>query len=226
MVGPVTVTGANPGEFFASVPAGCASIVPAGSCTIGVTFSPASVGGKAATVNIAHNAAGSPALVTLTGTGVAAPPPPPPPTLGFPTAVTVVSGSSPSGSAANLGSVNGSVYSLRSPFLGSPSWYGTFGVVPTATDFKVTYNGSSTRTCTLSLAIYQWTTNTWVAAGSSVSVGTSAVTVANAAPSAAIPAANLRSATGQVRVRASCSAGFSFSTYTLSSDLLQLSYSG
>ena len=88
----------------------------------------------------------------------------------------------------------------------------------------MSYNGNSSRTCSLSLAIYRWTTNTWVAAGSSVSVGASAVTVANADPSAAIPAANLRSATGEVRVRVSCTAGFSFSTYTLNSDMLQLSY--
>jgi hypothetical protein len=155
------------------------------------------------------------------------PPPPPPPgslTLTFPTAVTIVSGSNPSGSATNLSGIDGAFYSLRSPFLGGPSWYGTFGVASNASDFKVTYNGSSSRTCTLSLAIYRWTTGTWVAAGSSVPVGTSAVTLANASPSATIPPADFRSAAGQVRVRASCSGGFSFTSFTLSSDLLQLSY--
>ncbi len=151
-------------------------------------------------------------------------PPPTSLTLTYPTGVTVVGGSAPSGNATNLSGVDGSYYSLRSPFLGSPSWYGTFGVAANASDFKVTYTGNSTRTCTLSLAIYRWTTNTWVAAGSSVSVGTSAVTVSNAAPAASVNAADLRSAAGVVRVRASCSAGFSFSTYTLNSDMLQLSY--
>ena len=156
------------------------------------------------------------------------PPPPPPPgspvtVITYPTAVTIVTGSSPSGVAASLAGINGSYYSLRSPFLGSPSWYGTFTVDPSATDFKVTYNGTSTRSCSLSLAVYRWTTGAWVAAGSSVTVGTSAVTLADAAPAATVPVSELQNS-GQVRVRATCVGGFSFSTYTLNSDMLQLSY--
>ncbi len=154
----------------------------------------------------------------------AAPPPPTSLTITSPTVVTVLSGSAAGGSAASLATIDESYYSLRSPFLSSPSWYGTFDVFANPSDFRVTYNGQSSRACTLSLAMYRWTTGTWVAAGSSVIVGTSAVTVADAAPSASIPAADLRSSSGQVRVRVTCSAGFSFSTYTLSSDLLQLSY--
>jgi len=127
---------------------------------------------------------------------------------------------------ASLGSIDGNYYALRSSFLTAPSWYGTFSVNPSASNLRVTYNGRSTRSCTLSLAVYRWTTGSWVSAGSSVSVGTSSpVTVTDAATSASIPAAELQSP-GQVRVRASCSSSvFSFSNFTFSSDLLRLSYS-
>ena len=153
--------------------------------------------------------------------------PPPPPsgslTIAFPIGLTIVSGSSPTGNTTSLGSIDGSYYALRSSFFSAPSWYGTFSVDPNASDLRVTYNGKSTRSCTLSLAVYRWTTGTWVSAGSSVTVGTSPVTVTDAATSASIPAAELQSS-GQVRVRASCSSGFSLSSFTFSSDLLQLSY--
>ncbi len=154
-------------------------------------------------------------------------PPPPPPaslTLTFPAGVTVISGSSPTGNAASLDSIDGSYYALQSRFFSAPSWYGTFSVASNASDLKVTYSGKSSRSCTLSLALYRWTTGTWVSAGSSVIVGPSPVTLDDAAPSSTIPAAELQSS-GQVRVRASCSSiAFSFSSFTLSSDLLQLSY--
>ena len=55
------------------------------------------------------------------------------------------------------------------------------------------------------------------------SASTTTVTLANAAPAATVPVSELQSA-GQVRVRATCVGGFSFSTYTLNSDMLQLSY--
>ncbi len=154
-------------------------------------------------------------------------PPPPPPaslTLAFPASVTVLSGSSPTGNATSLAGIDGSYYALRSSFFSAPSWYGTFSVAPNASDLKVTYSGKSSRSCSLSLAVYRWTTGTWVPAGSSVTLGTSPVTLSDAAPSSTIPAAELQSS-GQVRVRASCSSiVFSLSSFTLSSDLLRLSY--
>lgn len=41
------------------------------SCTVAVTFTPATAGVRSATLSIAHNAAGSPSNVSLAGTGVA-----------------------------------------------------------------------------------------------------------------------------------------------------------
>ena len=174
---------------------------------------------------VANNATGTTYGADATFVTSSVPPPPPPAslTLAYPSGVTVISGSSPTGNATSLAGIDGSYYALRSSFFSAPSWYGTFSVDPNASDLRVTYNGKSTRSCTLSLAVYRWTTGTWVSAGSSVTVGTSPVTVADAATSAAIPAAELQSS-GQVRVRASCSSGFSLSSFTLSSDLLRLSY--
>ncbi len=48
----------------------CGSSVPAGAvCSINVTFSPTATGARSGTVTIAHNAAGSPHTITLSGTG-------------------------------------------------------------------------------------------------------------------------------------------------------------
>ena len=47
----------------------CGTVAPSGTCTITVRFNPTTVGDKSATVSIAHNAAGSPSVVTLTGAG-------------------------------------------------------------------------------------------------------------------------------------------------------------
>ena len=71
VVSGVTVTGTDAASFTATPVAGCASVAPAASCTVNVTFAPTTGGAKAATVNIADNAPGSPHTVRLTGTGVA-----------------------------------------------------------------------------------------------------------------------------------------------------------
>ena len=64
----ITVSGANPGDFPETNT--CGNSVAAGAgCSISVTFTPAAVGSRAATVNISDSAAGSPQTVTLTGTG-------------------------------------------------------------------------------------------------------------------------------------------------------------
>jgi hypothetical protein len=53
----------------------CASLTGAGSCTITVTMSPATLGAKSAVLAIASNDPASPLLVSLTGTGTDATPP-------------------------------------------------------------------------------------------------------------------------------------------------------
>ena len=67
----ISITGANPGNFAET--SGCGSSIAAGaSCTISVTFTPATSGSLSATLNVTDNASGSPQSVGLTGTGTAA----------------------------------------------------------------------------------------------------------------------------------------------------------
>jgi hypothetical protein len=65
----VSVTGADATSFAFSTH-NCGTVAPGASCTIsGVTFTPTSAGAKSASVDVAHNAAGTPSSVALTGTG-------------------------------------------------------------------------------------------------------------------------------------------------------------
>jgi hypothetical protein len=66
----VAVTGANAGDF--SETDTCGSPVAAGSyCTIAVLFTPSITGSRTASISITDNAAGSPQMVSLNGTGTA-----------------------------------------------------------------------------------------------------------------------------------------------------------
>jgi N-acetylneuraminic acid mutarotase len=67
----ITITGANPTDFAVSTGANaCGSSLAAGAtCSIYVTFTPASATSFAATLSVADNAVGSPQTTTLTGTG-------------------------------------------------------------------------------------------------------------------------------------------------------------
>jgi hypothetical protein len=71
VVSSVTLGGTNPGDFGVWAD-GCtgATLSPGASCTLSVSFEPLRTGTRTATVAIAHNAAGGPAAVSLTGTGV------------------------------------------------------------------------------------------------------------------------------------------------------------
>jgi len=69
----ITLTGTNPGAFRTTTT--CGSSLSAGaSCTISVTFVPASSSSRTASLTVTDNAAGGPQSVSLTGTGVAATP--------------------------------------------------------------------------------------------------------------------------------------------------------
>ena len=73
---PLTVTGATiaTGTGFSVANNGCTTVAPAGTCTIQVAFAPGtSTAARSATLNIAHDAAGSPTSVSLTGQGQVAP---------------------------------------------------------------------------------------------------------------------------------------------------------
>jgi sugar lactone lactonase YvrE len=68
----ITIGGANPMDFAETTTCG-QTLAANASCTISVTFTPASVASSAATVSVADNAPGSPQTVALSGAGIAAP---------------------------------------------------------------------------------------------------------------------------------------------------------
>ena len=63
-----TLTGVDLSQF-AITNNGCTTVLAGANCIITVRFNPTSIGAKTAAVSIAHNAAGSPSTVSLSGTG-------------------------------------------------------------------------------------------------------------------------------------------------------------
>jgi len=74
VISSATLGGANPGDFGIWND-GCsgATLAPGTSCTLYVTFEPLRIGTRTATITIAHNAAGSPSVVSLSGAGAKPP---------------------------------------------------------------------------------------------------------------------------------------------------------
>jgi hypothetical protein len=68
----ISLTGADASDFAQSNECPT-SLAPQGTCTISVTFTPASAGSLTATLSVADNATGAPQTTTLNGTGAAAP---------------------------------------------------------------------------------------------------------------------------------------------------------
>ncbi len=64
------VSGANAGDFAVTVPCAVTSLAPNQGCKETVTFTPAAVGARAATLTVASSDPAGPAVVPLTGTGV------------------------------------------------------------------------------------------------------------------------------------------------------------
>jgi hypothetical protein len=95
-VGSISIVGANPADFAVSNTCG-ATLAASSSCTINVTFTPASASTFTASVQVADDATGSPQVSTLTGTGT----PPPAPVATFaPTSVAFASQTTGTTSAA------------------------------------------------------------------------------------------------------------------------------
>jgi hypothetical protein len=65
----ITVAGANPGDFAQTNTCG-ASVAAGTNCSLSVTFAPAAMGSRTASLSISDNASGSPQTVSLTGTGI------------------------------------------------------------------------------------------------------------------------------------------------------------
>lgn len=74
VLGTITKAGTNPADFAVS---GCSgsTIIPGASCAVSVTFTPAALNARSASLLIPSNASGSPHGVALSGNGVSAPAP-------------------------------------------------------------------------------------------------------------------------------------------------------
>jgi hypothetical protein len=70
IISTTTIVGTNASDFAKSADT-CsgATVVPNGTCTVSVTFTPSATGSRSASLSIADNAANSPQTVTLSGTG-------------------------------------------------------------------------------------------------------------------------------------------------------------
>jgi trimeric autotransporter adhesin len=68
-IGGVSLTGADTGDFLIVSNTCTGTVAVSGSCAVGVNFTPAATGTRSANVQILSNAASSPDLVGLTGTG-------------------------------------------------------------------------------------------------------------------------------------------------------------
>jgi len=64
------LTGLDAGQF--TLANGCTTVIPGGSCTVNVQFRPTTTGLKTVSVDLVHNAAGSPSSVPVSGTGIVA----------------------------------------------------------------------------------------------------------------------------------------------------------
>ncbi len=71
LVSKLSIAGANPGDFSYSAPALPITVIPGGTAQVYLAFTPSSASSRTASLSISHNAAGSPTVVPLSGTGVA-----------------------------------------------------------------------------------------------------------------------------------------------------------
>jgi subtilisin family serine protease len=162
------------------------------------------------------------------GSGTPPPPPPPPPpattVTAAPGSATVQSGSRRSGTAASLASADTAYYQVNSTTSGTrtSAWYGTFAAVPsTLTNLRVTYQGSNSRSCSQTVAIYDNSTAAWVTLDTRT-VGTTQVRIADLAPGGTL--SRYVSSTGNLNVRVRCTT--SSGSFYSSGNQLQIRYDG
>jgi subtilisin len=160
------------------------------------------------------------------GSGTPPPPPPPPPPVttvtAAPGSVTVQSGSRRAGTFSSLAAADSAFYQVNSTTSSTrtSAWYGTFGGVPSSlTNLKVTYQGSNSRSCSQTVAIYNWSTAAWVTL-SSRTVGTTEVRIADLAATGTL--SNYVSSAGNLNVRVRCTTGNG--SFYASGNQLQIKY--
>jgi len=127
-----------------------------------------------------------------------------------PAATAIDAGSLRSGSYSQLAADDDSYYEVNSTSGGTSSWYGRYtGVSNALKSLKVTYKGKASATCNQTLALWRWTTSSWVSLDTR-SVGTSELLVEKSPTGPLADYVSGSSGDGEVRARVRCSRSSSF----------------
>ncbi len=159
----ISIGGANAADFTqtSTCPIAPAALAPAASCTVTITFAPSIVGGEAATLQVADNAAGSPHTAALTGTGVA-----PAPAVGLsPTSLSFasrVTGSTSAGQAITLTNTGQAALAISAVTLGGAN-AGDYAIASTTCPIAPA-TVAPAATCTITVTFTPTATGTRTAA--------------------------------------------------------------
>ncbi len=186
------------------------SIEPGGSLPAGLTLNtstgaitgtPTTGGTSSFTVRVTDTAARTdtqPLSITVTG---------PTQVTATPNATTVLTGTFKSGSATSLAANDDAFYEVNSSTSGQKTteWYGSFtGVSNALSNLRVSYAGKNSRSCTQTVAIWNWNNTSWVQLDSR-SVGTTEVSIANLVPGGTLSRyVSGTTGDGELRVRVRC----------------------
>jgi len=139
----------------------------------------------------------------------------------YPSATTIQAGSLRSGSFASLNADDNNYYEVNSTTSGTrtTSWYAAFtGVSNGLTNLKITYKGKISRNNTQTIAIWRWTTSTWVQLDSR-KVSNTEIEIANLSPTGSL--GDYVSPSGELRVQVN-STGSGTQNFFSSGDLARI----
>jgi subtilisin len=131
---------------------------------------------------------------------------------GYPFATTIQAGSLRAGTYGRLGADDNLFYEINATASGTrtTSWVGRVaGVSNAAKTLAIRYRGRASAACTQTVAIYNWTTATWIQLDSR-SVGTTEIQVDRSGTGALGGYVSGTSGDGEVQVRVRCTANYGF----------------
>jgi hypothetical protein len=138
----------------------------------------------------------------------------------FPSNTVLETGTPRAGGAAQLSADDEAFYQVNSTTAGTrtSAWYGIFTNVPAMIQtLRVAYAGKNSRSCTETIAIWNWASSSWTQLTSG-SVGTAELL---RTPAVVGSPASYVGAGGEVRVRVTATASANFFT---SADLISITY--
>jgi hypothetical protein len=139
-------------------------------------------------------------------------------------ATVIQSGSLRSGSYARLGADDNAYYQVNSTTSGTrtSAWYARFANVSNSLqNLRVSYSGKASASCTQTVAIWSWTTSSWVQLDSRL-IGITELRIDKAPGGAPADYVSGTSGDGELRVRIRCTR--SSPSFYSSADLLRVAY--